>query len=673
MNMVRCRIMLIVLILCSWIDIGFGKQLLYLPFDNTLNGSNGETPIILSGTIRYQTGKSGSGVFIEEGGSATNPDNFVNIDPSFVVDADVNGLSDEWSTYGTVLNPALVTDQNVIGNLQKWDADDTSTGDGYGIRTAKTGSSWIPLPQGGDTYTLSFKYKIGSGAGMHYVLHDWNNNVFVVDGVDYGAVNLDNLSSSSLTRVTKTFRTTSSVGNFTALRLWFVSNRPQTGTITIYVGEVQVEKGAYATSYCDGSMGTGYAWTGSANISSSYRLPAQVQYETSGKISSTEGSIDLWYKPEHDSSQNIYNDRYLFSTDVIRAYLRGSDSRFVFEINDGSKWNTLTTPIQVFNSNTLMRLTFTWNKNWGYRIFINGNLANSEKKTFVPKNFSTPIYIGTDTNGQNQSNGIIDEFKIYDSEDDIFKNVLNYNIPAAGAKEIIFYDDSLSKLNIPANTFSTNVQISVENVTTTFKLPYSTAAKHIKAYEIQAINSDTMEKITTLNNLANLSLHVQSDGNVILNSDPAINLSEAKEKLSIAFWDEKSLTWIPLKSTVEISSNDRDIVVSANIRHLTTFAVISKASVFTGRLRVFPNPFTPKASSYNVVNFVLPSEEVNDVVTIKIWDTTGTLVKTISSYSNVVTWDGKNENGEFVEGGVYIYQVKVGNNIVGKGTLVVAY
>ncbi len=64
---------------------------------------------------------------------------------------------------------------------------------------------------------------------------------------------------------------------------------------TIYVDGVQLEEKAYATTYTDGTMGTGYAWTGTANDSTSTRQAETLTY--SATLSASQGTISLWYKP----------------------------------------------------------------------------------------------------------------------------------------------------------------------------------------------------------------------------------------------------------------------------------------------------------------------------------------------------------------------------------------
>ena len=61
---------------------------------------------------------------------------------------------------------------------------------------------------------------------------------------------------------------------------------------TLYVDAIQVEQKAYATPYCDGSLGTGHTWSGTAHASTSARTAGQVSYSNINvqKV----GSISLW-------------------------------------------------------------------------------------------------------------------------------------------------------------------------------------------------------------------------------------------------------------------------------------------------------------------------------------------------------------------------------------------
>jgi hypothetical protein len=63
---------------------------------------------------------------------------------------------------------------------------------------------------------------------------------------------------------------------------------------TWYVDAVQVELGTYPTPSIDGTMGTGHAWTGAANASTSTRTAAHVTYPVTGNLLDTAGSIAAW-------------------------------------------------------------------------------------------------------------------------------------------------------------------------------------------------------------------------------------------------------------------------------------------------------------------------------------------------------------------------------------------
>lgn len=65
---------------------------------------------------------------------------------------------------------------------------------------------------------------------------------------------------------------------------------------TIYVDGVQLEAKAYATTYADGSLGSGYSWSGVANESSGVRALGQLAISNS-QHDSTKGSFSFWFKP----------------------------------------------------------------------------------------------------------------------------------------------------------------------------------------------------------------------------------------------------------------------------------------------------------------------------------------------------------------------------------------
>lgn len=117
-----------------------------------------------------------------------------------------------------------------------------------------------------------------------------------------------------------------------------------------------------------------------------------------------------------------------------------------------------------------------------------------------------------------------------------------------------------------------------------------------------------------------------------------------------------------------------------------TYAVIAideadnASSPVEKRFRIFdkpyPNPFTPLSSNEDFNQVVFPARSIEDAsgeFTVSIYDIDGMLVKTLAALpgETEVIWDGRDETGEVVESGVYVYQLQVGENFK-TGTLIVA-
>ena len=98
------------------------------------------------------------------------------------------------------------------------------------------------------------------------------------------------------------------------------------------------------------------------------------------------------------------------------------------------------------------------------------------------------------------------------------------------------------------------------------------------------------------------------------------------------------------------------------------------------RLRIldepYPNPFTPLSPDEDFNQVVFPAralEEASGEFTVLIFDIDGMLVRslTASPGETELIWDGRNEAGEIVESGVYVYQLQVGDSFK-TGTLIAA-
>ncbi len=92
--------------------------------------------------------------------------------------------------------------------------------------------------------------------------------------------------------------------------------------------------------------------------------------------------------------------------------------------------------------------------------------------------------------------------------------------------------------------------------------------------------------------------------------------------------------------------------------------------------KIKPKVITPTHTdtNYNQTTIYLTNYTNQQVITTKIYDLKGNIVrqKLKEVQSNYIySWDGKNDNGEIVEPGVYIYEIKLKNSVL-TGTIIVA-
>ena len=75
-----------------------------------------------------------------------------------------------------------------------------------------------------------------------------------------------------------------------------------------------------------------------------------------------------------------------------------------------------------------------------------------------------------------------------------------------------------------------------------------------------------------------------------------------------------------------------------------------------------PNPFINSTE----ISFILPAGENAEEISLKIFDLSGRLIKTLVEKAYIpgyytTSWDGKDNNGKNVANGIYFYQLEAGN------------
>ncbi len=130
--------------------------------------------------------------------------------------------------------------------------------------------------------------------------------------------------------------------------------------------------------------------------------------------------------------------------------------------------------------------------------------------------------------------------------------------------------------------------------------------------------------------------------------------------MRVFWWD--GFEWRLVGGTVDPVNN----TVTAKVMHFSTYAVFPIRSLSSGDYRPKERVITPSGSAGKNDFAQFP---VSGNFTVTLYDINGYKVRTLSDGVNI--WNGEDDNGDIVESGVYIYQIKSEGKTV-SGTIVVA-
>ncbi|MEW5768658.1 MAG: T9SS type A sorting domain-containing protein [bacterium] len=132
-----------------------------------------------------------------------------------------------------------------------------------------------------------------------------------------------------------------------------------------------------------------------------------------------------------------------------------------------------------------------------------------------------------------------------------------------------------------------------------------------------------------------------------------------EDNLKALFWNGRD--WVrDFDTTIDKINN----LAKFNTSHLTTFGLFIAKDL--DDVVVYPNPF--KSEGHNVIRF----EMLTDDVTIRIYNIAGELVRIEEDITTgYFDWDAKNDSGEKVVSGVYIYIITDDEGRIKKGKLAI--
>jgi len=89
------------------------------------------------------------------------------------------------------------------------------------------------------------------------------------------------------------------------------------------------------------------------------------------------------------------------------------------------------------------------------------------------------------------------------------------------------------------------------------------------------------------------------------------------------------------------------------------------------KVQAYPNPFYLSDSKECLVRFDFSPAEKNAVYSMAIYDLKGRIIKLINGNNAELTWDGKNNNGDFSASGVYFYSLSKDDKEIAQNKLII--
>ncbi|MCL5411951.1 MAG: LamG domain-containing protein, partial [Patescibacteria group bacterium] len=196
---------------------------------------------------------------------------------------------------------------------------------------------------------------------------------------------------------------------------------------TIYLDGVQLEEKAYATTYADGSLGSSYAWTGTANNSTSTRTVAALAYPTTNNLQYQSGTISFWFKPDF-SSGDTHSEGYSGMAYVQAGYGGGWGPGFTILTpvglgsgGNGNIGNSIQTWIHATGQTVSQTVTLTKGK-WYYVAFTWGGGTgtmyvnnSSTSGNFSPTDLDTSFYIGGTNYYAHNADSVISDLRLFNN------------------------------------------------------------------------------------------------------------------------------------------------------------------------------------------------------------------------------------------------------------------
>ncbi len=185
------------------------------------------------------------------------------------------------------------------------------------------------------------------------------------------------------------------------------------GSTNLYIDGAQLEAKAYATPYCDGTLGgydvngvpdgSAHAWTGTAHTSTSTRAAGRLSYPRPGNVDSAVGTLSVWV-----NFASLANYRYILASSGnggIGVYA-GVTTLSVARVNT----ETVTNTTVAWTPETWYHIAVTWS---GTAVVVYRNGVQIATGT-ASAGFASPTgyYVGRSLEGTYFLDGLLDDLCI---------------------------------------------------------------------------------------------------------------------------------------------------------------------------------------------------------------------------------------------------------------------
>ena len=253
----------------------------------------------------------------------------------------------------------------------------------------------------------------------------------------------------------------------------------------------------------------------------------------------------------------------------------------------------------------------------------------------------------------------------------------------------LIYRDKDSQINVQKRESTTFRDVNVFPGTHTYEITaYKTLFLQSERSPIQTVE---VSEDTAAPEPPNMLRVVTSSEGIEVSWKPSISRDTTRYKILFGSSEVETLELLPdgeiFTEDVAHESSDfkfvdrRPLSVGSFIYAVVAIDEVNNESApAKKRLRIFdkpyPNPFTPLSDDPDFNSIVFPALAVEDVegeFSVLLFNLNGVLVKTLTAQlgETELKWDGKDESGEIVESGIYIYQLQVGDSFK-TGTIIVA-